>query len=176
MSENIEPQTIIKIKDVDEKYRKKLGDDKIFKFECETINEKLRIGLKEINAYSPYYYEAFFTKDELDEKNDIFRALKTLDKIKEQLSKLFSKRSTLKNGEDDEKIILTFEIPSFDEKEIINFDLEKKTIEEKDKALLFLFDIEKKNINILNRIKEQCLKNPKEPACQKILELLNNKN
>ena len=74
------------------------------------------------------------------------------------------------------KLFLLLKFQVLMKKKLLILIQKKKTIEEKDKALLFLFDIEKKNINILNRIKEQCLKNPKEPACQKILELLNNKN
>ena len=173
MTEIFGKDKIIKIGQVDKKYVKKLGDDKIFKFECENINEKLRIGLIEINAYSPYYYEAFFSKDDLDEKNDVFRAKRTIDEIIVSLLKLFEKRGNLGNTEGDN---ITFLIPSFDEYEEIKFELEKKTVEAKDTALLDLFEIQKDNIKILNKIREECRKKPNDPVLQKILECLNNQN
>ena len=175
MTEIFGKDKIIKIDNVDRKYVKKLGEDKLFKFECENINEQLRIGLIEINAYSPYYYEAFFSKDDLDEKNDVFRAKRTIDEIIVSLLKLFEKRGSLGNTEGD-NIIVSFQIPSFEEYEEIKFELEKKTVEDKDAALLDLFDIQKDNIKILNKIREECRKKPNDPVFQKILECLNNKN
>jgi hypothetical protein len=62
---------MIKIDDVDESLRKNLNFETIFKFQCENVDNKLRLGLKEINKFSPYYYERFFTKEELDEINKI---------------------------------------------------------------------------------------------------------
>ena len=175
MTEIFGKDKIIKIDNVDRKYVKKLGEDKLFKFECENINEQLRIGLIEINAYSPYYYEAFFSKKDLDEKNDVFRAKRTIDEIIISLLKLFEKRGNLGNTE-GENIIISFLIPSFEDFEEIKFELQKKTVEDKDTALLDLFDIQKDNIKILNKIREECKKKPNDPALQKILECLNNKN
>ena len=175
MTEIFGKDKIIKIDNVDRKYVKKLGEDKLFKFECENMNENLRIGLIEINAYSPYYYEAFFSKDDLDEKNDVFRAKRTIDEIIVSLLKLFEKMGSLGNTERN-NIIVSFQIPSFEECEEIKFELEKKTVEDKDAALLDLFDIQKDNIKILNKIREECKKKPNDPALQKILECLNNKN
>ena len=80
--------------------------------------------------------------------------------------------SVLKNGEDDESIIVSFQIPNFAEIVEINFDLEKKTIEKKDDGLIFLFKLQKKNINIINEIKKECENNPNDPIAKEILKLL----
>ena len=173
MSIEKEPEIIIKSDEVDAKYRKKLGDDKLFGFKLENKNEILKVELKELDAYSPYSYEAFFSKDDLNAKHDIFKSKRDIDGILEQLYKLFEKSAILKKAEND-NIIVSYQIPNFFDIFEINFELEKKTTEKKDEALQFLFDIQKSNINKLNLIKELCKKHLKEPACQKILQLLNN--
>ena len=176
MSDESESERIIKINEVkDGNFIKKLGDDKMFRFECENKDEKLRIGLKEINAYSPYYYEAFYSKGDLDEMNDVFKSLSSIDVVIKQLSKLIGSKGELKTEKDDnkcEKIDILFEIPSFAEKEIIKFELERKTIEDKDKGLMFLFDIQKKNIDIINQIKKLYSKYKNEQVSRRIMEIL----
>lgn len=171
-------ERIIKIDEVQNKsFIKELDNDKSFRFEFENKNETLRIGLKEINAYSPYYYEAFYTKDELDEKKAVFKSLKSIDDVIAQLSKLMEKTGNLKNEKGDnkcEKIAILFEIPNFAETEIIKFELEKKTIEDKDKGLMFLFEIQKKNIDIFNQIKKLSDKYKNEQVFKKIKEILVN--
>ena len=162
---------IIKIDEVDVKSRKMLGTDKIFRFECEKKGEWIRVGLKEINVFTPYYYENFYTKSDFDLNNKIFKAKDTIDDIAETLRRSFEKRAILKNSEDG-KIIICYQFQFFDEDIEIKFELERKIIDQKDEALLTLFNIQKKNIEIFNNIKEQCKKNKKDPASQKILDLL----
>ena len=52
-------------------------------------------------------------------------------------------------------------------------NLERKTMTNKDDGLKFLYEIQKKNIEILNKIKQQCLKNKDDQHAQKLLKLLN---
>ena len=87
-------QNIIELRDVDISLQKRIGDDNIFRFECDIEDDHLRIGLKEINVYSPYYYETFFTLDELQKKNVIFKSCNTLEKVKEHLVKLFPEKNS----------------------------------------------------------------------------------
>ena len=166
---------IIKIDEVeDKKTIKKLEPDKMFKFECENKNEVLKISLKEINVYSPYYYEAFYTKDNLFKKNDIFKSVKNIDKIIEQLLKLIEKNATLKKADDDDKIIISFQIPSFAETIDINFELEKKTIENKDDGLMFLYEIQRKNQDIIEEIKKLCKRKKNEQISKQITQIFAN--
>ena len=83
-------QRIIRIEEVPKEHRKFLGDDKIFMFECEIVDDTLRLGLKEINCFSPYYYEAFFTLDSLYQKNSVFKACKNLEEVKTHILTLFN--------------------------------------------------------------------------------------
>lgn len=169
----VENPKIIKIEEVDNSIQKRL-DEKLFRFECDIVNENLRIGLKEINKYSPYYYEKYFSKEDLDTINDLFKSLKDVDAVKKRLIKCFNKMAVLKNAKDGENLYIFFNIPSFDEMVEVNFELERKTIQDKDAGLMYLFEIQKKNIAIINKIREQCLKNQKDPVSKQILQLLNN--
>ena len=170
MAEN-QNQKLIKINEVDKNIQKKL-DEKLFKFECDNVDGVLRIGLKEINKYSPYYYEKFYQKEELDNKDDLFKSLRDIDAVKIRLVKCFNKMAVLKNAEDGKNVIVFFSFPNFDEIIEVNFELERKTIEDKDAGLMCLFEIQKKNIDIINKIKEQCLKHSKDPISKQILQLL----
>jgi hypothetical protein len=163
---------MIKIDDVDVSLRKNLNFETIFKFQCENVDNKLRLGLKEINKFSPYYYERFFTKEELDEINDTFRALRNIDAVKKQLLRCFQKRATLNEVKGSPNLNIHFKIPNFDEVIEIDLEVERKTIEDKDAGIMTLFGIQKKNIAIINKIKEKCLKEKKEKTAQMILEAI----
>ena len=56
-----EEEALVPIKEVDQNKIKKLDKDKTFKFECD-VDDNLRLGLREIDYYSPYYFESFYTK------------------------------------------------------------------------------------------------------------------
>ena len=163
---------MIKIDDVEESLRKRLNHETIFKFQCDNVDNKLRLGLKEINKFSPYYYERFYTKEELDEIDDTFRALRSIDAVKKQLLRCFHKRAKLIEIKDSPNLNIHFEIPNFDEIIQIDLEVDRKTIEDKDAGIMTLFGIQKKNIAIINKIKEKCLKEKKEKAAQMILEAI----
>jgi len=163
---------MIKIDDVEESLRKRLNHETIFKFQCDNVDNKLRLGLKEINKFSPYYYERFYTKEELDEIDDTFRALRNIDAVKKQLLRCFHKRAKLIEIKDSPNLNIHFEIPNFDEIIQIDLEVDRKTIEDKDAGIMTLFGIQKKNIAIINKIKEKCLKEKKEKTAQMILEAI----
>ena len=163
---------MIKIDDVEESLRKRLNNETIFKFQCDNVDNKLRLGLKEINKFSPYYYERFYTKEELEEIDDTFRALRSIDAVKKQLLRCFHKRAKLTVITDSPNLKIHFEIPNFDEIIQIDLEVDRKTIEDKDAGIMTLFGIQKKNIAIINKIKEKCLKEKKEKTAQMILEAI----
>ena len=149
-------QRIIRIEEVPKEHRKFLGDDKIFMFECEIVDDTLRLGLKEITCFSPYYYEAFFTLDSLYEKNSVFKACKNLEEVKTHILTLFNGNGVLKSESDDEKILLILKMYNISLVIQESFELERKTIEDKDEALMKLFNIQKNNINLFQKIIEKC--------------------
>jgi hypothetical protein len=165
--------TIIKKSDVETELQKRLGNDKLFKFECEVIEGKLRIGLKEMVKYSPYYYEKFYDIKDLEEMNTIFKGCKDLNDICTQLKEVFPEKETVLKEQNDYQIIdVIFKIKFFAQKFEVTFDLERKTIPNKDDGLKFLYEIQKENIKIMKLIKDQCLKNKNDPSAQKILQLI----
>ena len=170
-------ENMIKLPDVKPELQKPLGKDKIFRFECDIQYNKIRIGLKEINVYTPYYYETFYTLDELQKKNKIFNACKDLEEVKGHLLLLFSKETTLlKSLEDDKKIQICLKIMDISRIIDDSFILDRNTIDEKDEALMDLFNIQKENIKLFESIKKICEdeKYKDEKVAGKVLELLMN--
>ena len=175
MVDDFQDQEIIKIADVDKKEYKKLGEDKLFKFECTVEGQQLRLGLKEINCYSPYYYEVFYTLEELYNMKDFFRAKTGLEEIQSNLIALFSRKTTrLESLENDSKIKLHIEAVVLADDVEMDFILERKTVNNMDEALYFLYKLEKNKYNILEKIKTVCKnKNEKtEKIAKEILEIL----
>ena len=94
----------------DPKLLKKLGENKIFKFECEVKNDNLKVALREINNNSPDYYEAYFILEELYYINDFFKTYSNLNEIQPILLALFKRRTTkLESLENGAKIKLHIE-------------------------------------------------------------------
>ena len=167
-------QKVIKKGDVDKDLQKKLGNDKLFKFECEVIDDRLRIGLKEIHKYSPYYYENFYELKDLETKDRLFKGCEGLDDICTRLKKGFPKDYTVLREKDNYQTIdVAYEIDFFEMQFNVVFSLERKTMPNKDDGLKFLYQIQKKNIEILNKIRQQCLKNKDDQHAKKLLDLLN---
>ena len=111
----------------DQRFLKKLGEDKIFKFECAFENDKIKLSLKEIKNNSPDYYEVCYTLEELYIKNNIFKAYNNLDKIRSNLKGLFTlKTTTLESLENGAKIKLHIEAMMFADHVDLDFILDKK--------------------------------------------------
>ena len=179
MSENEEEPKIIQLSEVKPDFQKKLGDDKIFRFECDIIDDQLRLGLREINSYSPYYYETFYTLKELKDKNDIFKAMSGLENVKNHLIQVFIKeKDILESLENDTKIKITFPIPFVLNIVKIPFELERKTIENKEKALRYLYKLQKDKIKLMEDIAAICKDDDyqNEKAAKDILNILNFSN
>ena len=178
MVEDYQDQEIIRLEDVGPKQIKKLGEDKIFKFECTIESENLKLSLKEVNSYSPYYYEVFYTKEELYQMREFFRAFKTLEEIQKNIIALFGIKTTiLESLEDDAKIKLHIESMVLAEHVEVDFILERKTVENMDEALYFLYKLQKNKFNIIEKIKSICQEknNKNEKIAKDILETLSKK-
>ena len=98
-----------------------------FKFDCTVQDGKIRLALKQTNINTPYYYEAFFTLEELCQKNSCFKACKNLEDAQKHLLALFQRdRTSLKSLEDNKKIEINFVIYLFCIEENVNFILDRK--------------------------------------------------
>ena len=136
MVEDFKDQEIIKLDDVEQNQLKKLGEDKHFKFDCTIESGKLKLSLKEVNSYSPYYYEAYFTIEELYRMKDFFKAYKVLEDIQKNIKALFSDKTTiLESLEDDSQIKIHIESKVLAEHVDMDFILERKTVEDFSKSI-----------------------------------------
>ena len=111
------------------KLLRKLGENKIFKFECEVKNDNLKLALREINNNSPDYYEAYFILEELYYINDYFKTYSNLNEIPSRLLALFKRKTTkLDNLENGAKIKLHFETIFLADEFEFDFILDKKQV------------------------------------------------
>ena len=107
---------------------KHLGD-KTFQFEFAIQNDKLKIGLKEVNAGNPLCYEIYLSLEEFYKKNAIYKACTNLEEIRQHLLHAFKNDSTsLENLEDGKKIQINFEIINISKIIKQNFILDRKDI------------------------------------------------
>ena len=174
MSEIEEEPRIIKLSEVKPEFRKKY-EDKIFRFECDIIDDQLRLGLREINSYSPYYYENYYTFEEIQKIKNIFRAMNGLEDVKDNLIKVFRKEKTILNNlENDTKIEIIFPLNFVEGVVKAPFILERKTIENKEKGLLYLYKIQKDKIKLMEKISSICKDEDyqNEKAAKDILNIL----
>ena len=171
-------QKIIKLDEVEKKFTKSVGD-KLFFFECTLDNgDELRLCLKEINCYSPYYYEVKYSYTDIIQKYSSYEGLDSIERIKESMDLLFPKQSTrLELSENEKKIIIHTETINMEIPIKLDFELERKTIENIDDALHFLYEIEKNNYNLIEKIKEICKKEMEknDKVAQEILRDLTTK-
>ena len=134
---------------------KRVDEHNNFKFECEITGDKMRMGLKEIDTYSPYYYEKYFTMSDLITNNKLFKSCEDLEEARGHIIKLFPDIKTkLLFAENKEAMLITFTMGFISKKVKVEFKLEKKTIDNKDEALAKLFEIEKKYDIYMKKIKE----------------------
>ena len=99
----------------------------LFKFDCTVQDGKIRLALKQTNINTPYYYETFFTLEELCQKNSCFYSCENLEDAQKHLLAMYQNESTsLKSLEDDKKIEINFVIFNISQKENLSFILERK--------------------------------------------------
>ena len=168
-----EEEKLVPIKEINPDKIKKLDKDKTFQFEC-VVDDKLRLGLREIDYYSPYYFESFYSKQELEEINPIFRACNTLEEIQGHFFNLFKEKTTkLELAENGENIVIIFLVGWISGTKEIKFELIRKTVSYKDNALETLYEVQKDNYRILEEIKTACEDDKtKENIAKKIIELI----
>ena len=124
----VEPK-IIKSEDYPKDLQKRIEQeqDKLFLFECEITDDKLALRLKELNKESSFYYESFYTLDELWDINSCFKACRDLEEAKKHLLKLFPNSNIKRSLNDSENLQITFYIYMIRIKEPLDFILEKKS-------------------------------------------------
>ena len=107
--------------------QKSLGTDKIFKFECNVEEGKIRLVLKQTNINTSNQYEANFTLKELCQINRVFKSCNSLEEVQAHLLIMFKRDSTLlKSLEDDKKIEISFKVCLLSNEENLKLILDRK--------------------------------------------------
>ena len=120
-------QKLIKLNDFKNCLQKSLGGNRIVEFNCDVQDDKLRMYLKEISTYNPYYYEALLTFEQIIEKYAGFKACKSLEEVQMHLLKLFQQPYTiLKSLDNDTKIQISFTLWEICLPVEVNFILDRK--------------------------------------------------
>ena len=70
---------VIKLNDFKICLKKSLGGNRKVEFHCDIHDDKLRMYVKGISGYNPYYYEALLTFEQIIEKCYAFTACKSLE-------------------------------------------------------------------------------------------------
>ena len=138
----------IKVKnstEVDKNKQIRLNEETLFEFDCQVEDEYLYLKLNEIDALSPYIYIKKIDLKEL--QNDVhkmFKALDTLDEVKEHILQLFKDGKIKLRQERNEEIF--FDIKAYYISEEVKFSIkaEREMTNNKDNMLLKLYEIQKK--------------------------------
>jgi len=120
-------QKLIKLNDFKNCLQKSLGGNRIVEFNCDVQDDKLRMYLKEISTYNPYYYEALLTFEQIIEKYAGFQGCKSLEQVQMNLILLFQNPDTkLESLDNDAKIQISFTLHDISNIVEVNFILDRK--------------------------------------------------
>ena len=147
-------------------YKAKLDIDEDTSFDIsydtfiyEENKKYIYIKLEENTANAPFYYNRSYEINQLHQIHNIFRAV-DLEETKERLKSLFDNKR-VKLRYDGDMIIMELYVDFFCERIKIEFELYKEMVpqKEKDKKLLELYFIQKRNLKILKEFQKNYINN-----------------
>ena len=147
-------------------YKAKLDIDEDTSFDIsydtfiyEENKKYIYIKLEENTANAPFYYNRSYEINQLHQIHNIFRAV-DIEETKERLKSLFDNKRVKLRYEGD-MIIMELYIDFFCERIKIEFELYKEMVpqKEKDKKLLELYFIQKRNLKILKEFQNNYINN-----------------
>ena len=127
----------------------------IFKLQLE--GNSIHFYLKENKVYAPFTFESFYTLKQIIALHKAFRACDNLEEVYKHLLNLYKKeKMALMDVISSEKLLINcrFDFISSEDTENIDFIVEKKMTEEKDRDLLELYNIQKKQLDKFKKIKK----------------------
>ena len=152
------------------------GKDYIFKLQLE--EDSIHFYLKENKVYAPFTFESFYTLDQIIKLHKAFKACDDLEEVYKHLLNLYKRdKMALMDVISSEKLLINcrFDYISVEDTENIDIIVEKKMTEEKDRDLLELYKIQKKQLETFKKIKKMVEKgmtkeNPLYKEIFKIIE------
>ena len=145
-------------------------------FELKKEEDHIHFKVKECNLYPPFTYESNFTLQDFIDRHVAFKSCLDLDEVMRHLINLYkNKKISINNlGPEGERHIY-FKVWNISiETDSKTFILNKIMTEDKDKALSDLYDIQKKQIDILKNIKSKIKDNltSENPLYKDIMAIL----
>ncbi len=152
------------------------GKEYIFKLQLE--DDSIHFYLKENKVYAPFTFESFYTLAKIIKLHKAFKACDDLEEVYKHLLNLYKRdKMALMDVISSEKLLINcrFDYISVEDTENIDFIVEKKMTEEKDRDLLELYKIQKKQLETFKKIKKMVEKgmtkeNPLYKEIFKIIE------
>ena len=152
------------------------GKEYIFKLQLE--DDSIHFYLKENKVYAPFTFESFYPLDQIIKLHKAFKACDDLEEVYKHLLNLYKRdKMALMDVISSEKLLINcrFDYISVEDTENIDFIVEKKMTEEKDRDLLELYKIQKKQLETFKKIKKMVEKgmakeNPLYKEIFKIIE------
>ena len=124
--------------------------------EFKIINGNILIKMKENNEFVPYTYEGLFSHDDFIEHHRAFKSCVNVQEILAHLTNLYNNENVIIGdvGKDNCRYI-TFKILYISSEEnTLTFELERKMVEDKDKALIESYEELKRKIKIIKQIEQ----------------------
>ena len=131
------------------------GKEYIFKIELE--ENSIHFYIKENKVYAPFTFESFYTLEQIISLHKAFKACDNLEEVYKHLRNLYKKNkfSLLDISSSDKRFInCRFDYISIEDTENLDFIVEKKMTEEKDRDLLELYKIQKEQLDKFKKIKK----------------------
>ena len=116
----------------------------------------IHFTLKESKVYSPFTFEGTFTLDEIIERHKGFKACDDINEAIGHLKVLFANNKiTIENSDYKEERYLYLKAWDISEEfDSERFALKRKMTDNKDKALLDLYNIQKEQIKLLKKMQK----------------------
>ena len=117
--------------------------------------DKIHIIIQENNEFVPYTYEGFFSLEDFISHHKVFMSCSKIEEILEHLSNLYDNRKIFIGdiAYDDHRYMYFKVMNIAKEENTQHFDLKRKMVENKDDAMIELYEEEKKLIGKIRKIK-----------------------
>ena len=143
-----------KISDVPENVRISLDEDTMFRFTCEVHDGFLHLKLSEIGTLCPFIYETPLSLDKMKQISSSFESCIDLDTVKMHINNLFNAKKIKLKREKQDTIELNITLYNLSKEENKTIELKRYMTTKKDKVLMDLYEIEKKNNKIFKDVKK----------------------
>ena len=116
--------------------------------------DKIHIIIKENNEFVPYTYEGFFSLEDFIEHHKVFSSCANIEEILQHLNNLYEiKKIFIGDIALDDHRYMYFKVMNIvKEEDTDHFDLKRKMVEDKDQAMIDLYQEQKNQIGKIKAI------------------------